>query len=219
MINELKDIPLQQLYDMIIAIQKAINFTVSVEQITFFEKNHDTLYYQIGGKSMGKVYLNKYCQSTTSPTGEENEIQLSADDTYGHFKIFSGIKKALHWYFNDSFELKQQFTVIQDSLNHEDSYTYCLQMVAYLDKDYVIKKITYMYYGNGHKENERVIERTGDLLSSFDEENLFARYRYHQFKNIEAFNQMFDDIEGPVIKQLTNEDIENRLTVLEAIKY
>lgn len=219
MINEIEDIPLDKLLDTIIAIQKAIKVHVTRDQISFTEKNHETLYYKINGKSEGKVYLNKHRRSDTSATDEMNEIQLSADDVNGNYPLFTGIRKSLYWHLNENLEIQQQFIVVQDTLNKKDSYAYCIQIVAYLDKDYNIEKITYIYYGNGDKNNEKVIERTGLLLSSLIEENMFARYRYHQFKHPETFNQMFDDIEGPLMNPLSNEDIESRLTLLEAVKY
>lgn len=219
MLNSLEDIPLEKLLKTIIAIQKAIKVHVTPEQITFTEKNYETLYYKINGKSEGKVHLNKHRHSETSTTGEITEIQLSADDTNGNYPLFSGIRKSVYWHLDENLDIKQQFIVVQDSLNKKDSYAYCIQIVSYLDKDYNIEKITYMYYGNGDKVNEKVIEKTGTLLSSFTEENLFARYRYHQFKHPETFNDMFDDLEGPVMTTLSNEEIESRLTVLEAVKY
>jgi hypothetical protein len=219
MINELEDIPLDKLLDTIIAIQKAIKVHVTRDQISFTEKNHETLYYKINDKSEGKVHLNKHCRSDTSPTGEITEIQLSADDVNGNYPLFTGIRKSVHWYLDENLDIKQQFIVVQESLNKNSSYDYCIQIVAYLDKDYNIVKITYMYYGNSNKVNQKIIEKTGLLLSSLSEENMFARYRYHQFKHPETFNQMFDDIEGPLMNPLSNEDIESRLTVLEAVKY
>jgi hypothetical protein len=220
MLNELEDIPSEKLLATIIALQKAIKVHVSVDQISFTEKNHNTLYYKINGKSEGKVHLNQHCRSTT-PEGELmeiTEVQLSADDYNGNYPLFSGIRKSLYWHLDEELELKQQFVVVQETLA-KNVFANCLQIVSYLDKDYNIEKITYMYYGNNDKSNEKVFEKTGSMLSSFDEENLFARYRYHQFKQPETFNQLFDDIEGPVISSLSNEDIESRLTILDAVKY
>ena len=221
MLNELEDIPSEKLLATIIALQKAIKVHVSVDQISFTEKNYNTLYYRINGKSEGKVHLNQHCRSTT-PEGELmeiTEVQLSADDYNGNYPLFSGIRKSVYWHLDEELELKQQFVVVQESLNRKDSFANCIQIVSYLDKDYNIERITYMYYGNNDKSNEKVFEKTGSMLSSFDEENLFARYRYHQFKQPETFNQLFDDIEGPVMNSLSVEDIESRLTVLEAVKY
>jgi hypothetical protein len=220
MLNELEDIPSEKLLATIIALQKAIKVHVSVDQISFTEKNYNTLYYRINGKSEGKVHLNKHCRSLT-PDGnltDITEIQMSANDYNGNYPLFSGIKKSLYWHLDEELELKQQFVVVQETLE-KDMFANCLQIVSYLDKDYNIERITYMYYGNNDKSNEKVFEKTGSMLSSFDEENLFARYRYHQFKQPETFNQLFDDIEGPVMNSLSVEDIESRLTVLEAVKY
>ena len=219
MLNEIEDIPLDKLLDTIIAIQKAIKVNITRDQISFTEKNYKTNYYKINGNSEGKVHLNTHLRSETSPTGESTEIQLSAHDVSGNYPLFTGIRKSLYWYLDENLDIKQQFIVVKHSLIKKDRYTYCIQIISYLDKDYNIEKITYTYYGNGDKSNEKFIEKTGPLLSSLSEENMFARYRYHQFKNPETFNQMFDDIEGPLMSPLSNEDIESRLTLLEAVKY
>lgn len=216
MIEELDDIPLDKLLDTIIDLQKAINVTVNRDQISFTEKNHETIYYRINGKSQGRVTVNNHCKSSTSETGYETEVQLSADDIHGNFLLFPKINKSLYWYMDDTLELKSQFTVVQDKRN--EPYAYCLQIVGYLDKCNNLEKITYMYYGYT-QESHKVIEKTGQQLLSIDEENLLARYSHHQFKHPESFSEMFDDVEGPMQNPLTNDEIEKRLTILEALKY
>lgn len=218
MITELDDIPLHKLLDTIIALQKAINVTVTHDEISFTQKNNETTYYRINGKSQGRVTVNNHCKSETSETGLETEIQLSADDVHGNFLLFPKINKSLYWYMDATLELKSQFTVVQDKRNEHDPYAYCIQIVGYLDKYNNLEKITYMYYGYS-KESHVVLEKTGQLLLSIEDENLLARYSYHQFKNPESFKEMFDDIEGPILKPLTNDEIEKRLTILEALKY
>lgn len=218
MITELDDIPLDKLLDTIIALQKAINVTVTRDQISFTEKNHETSYYRINGKSQGRVTVNNHCKSATSETGYETEVQLSADDIHGNFLLFPKINKIVHWYMDDKLDLKSQFTVVQDKRNESKPYAYCIQIVGYLDKYNNLEKITYMYYGYT-QESHKVIEKTGQKLLSIEEENLLARYSYHQFKHPESFSEMFDDVEGPMLKPLTSDEIEKRLTILEALKY
>ena len=218
MITELDDIPLDKLLDTIIALQKAINVTVTRDQISFTEKHNETVYYRINGKSQGRVTVNNHCKSKTTESGFETEIQFSADDIYGNFLLFPKINKSLYWYMDDKLDLKYQFTVVQDKRNEHEPYAYCLQIVGYLDKYDNLEKITYMYYGYT-QESQKVIEKTGQQLLSIEEENLLARYSYHQFKHPESFSEMFDDVFGPILNPLTHDEIDKRLTILEALKY
>lgn len=220
MIDKLSDIPNEIILNRLTAIQKAIGNNISPDDIGFSVKNPDTYYYQVNSKPTGKIYLNKY------PPPPENiekrtvplEIQVSADDLDGNFHLFKNIKKSVYWYFDENVELYWQFTVIQEKLNESAPGASCLQIVGYLDQFNNLEKITYMYYGNIRSESV-VIEKTGNMLLSIEDETLIARYRYQKFMQLDAFNQMFDDIEGPPQHPLSLKEIENRLDVLEAIKY
>lgn len=220
MITQVNALPIQPLLNKIIALQKAVGVIITEDNIRFAMKNPETSYYMVNGKSQGRVYLDSYTKR-----GEDNaryvsafEVQLSADDLNGNFHLFKNIKKAVHWYLDDKLNLKQQLVVIQEKLNENQPFAYCLQIAAYLDGKNQIEKITYMYYGYDKKE-DIVIEKTGSKLMSIEDETLIARYRYQKFMQPDAFNQMFDDIEGPPLNPLTREVIESRLSVLEAIKY
>jgi len=220
MITQLNELPIQLLLNKIIAIQKAVGVIITEDNISFSMKNPETSYYKINGKSEGKVYLDSYTKKSQDKSGYVSafEIQLSADDMNGNFHLFKNIKKTVHWSFNDKLDLKQQLIVIQERLNEKEPYASCLQIAAYLDDSDQIESITYMYYGYDKKE-DIVIEKKGSMLMSIEDETLIARYRYQKFMQPAAFSQMFDDIEGPPLNPLTKEVIENRLSILEALKY
>lgn len=220
MITQINELPIQPLLYKIIALQKAVGVIITDDNISFAMKNPETSYYKINGISQGRVYLDTYTKRGKDNKGyaSEFEVQLSADDLNGNFHLFKNIKKTIHWHLDDKLNLKQQLVVVQEKLNEKQPYAYCLQIAAYLNGEDQIEKITYMYYGYDKKE-DIVIEKRGSMLMSIEDETLIARYRYQKFMQPDAFNQMFYDIEGPPLIPLTREVIENRLSVLEAIKY
>jgi hypothetical protein len=211
MITDISKLDAKKLLDTIILMQKAVGVTISHENISFSQRNDNIVYYKINGKSQGRVYVHH-------KNDEEYEVQMSADDPNGNFIIFKNINKTLHWYLDTDLTLKSQFVVLRECKNESTPYEFCLQIVAYLDIFNCLEHITYMYFGY-NKEDEIIIEKTKETLLSLDDEDIIGRYRYQQFKHLENFNQMFDDIHGPIQNPLTMEEIKNRITLLEAIIY
>lgn len=210
--------------DIIIQIQKIQNYLdrfPTFEDIALFFKDEQTIYYKVFSKNEGKFTIHRKSRNDELINSQNAsdfyfEFQLSATDSNGVFPFMSGISKSLHWHIDTNFNLTSQQAVVQE-YQHNENHNRFLQIYGRFDNDLNILNIEMVKTVEG-QNYDRISSKTEFM--TLREENLLFKIQYYHFTYPEQFYELFNGyILGPIKKQLTYEEIESRLSILDALNY